>query len=473
MGLKDSQRSRNGCLAPERERFAGARAVLPMVLAAAVGLSGCATYHARALPAGPDLAGSSQGLKVDAASLRVAPLKTIRIDASDGLTPLEVAVLAVLNNPDLEAKRKALGVNQAQVFSAGLLPDPQITASSDTPISGPDHYAAYGFSAGLDLAGLLARTYNRRAAHDTAKAADLNLLWSEWSVAQEARQLAETALADEARAVVLRQVLALAADRYARSAHALENHDVTLQTNAADLAVKLDAENQLFTALHDAQKARRDLNALLGLRADVAVPLTPAPLGGGYDEASVREALANLPERRPDLLALKAGYGAQDANVRKAILAQFPLNNIAANYAKDPSGTTAEGLALTLALPIFNGGRGDVRLQNATREQLRAEYQARLDQTDAEVRNAEREREAARNAVAVLSVDVPRLEALSRPALAAYDRRDIDSQTYLTLSQNVLSKRADLDDKTLAARLAEIALETALFLPPAESRAAP
>jgi len=37
----------------------------------------------------------------------------------------------------------------------------------------------------------------------------------------------------------------------------------------------------------------------------------------------------------------------------------------------------------------------------------------------------------------------------------------------------VLSKRADLDDKALAARLADIALETALFLPPAESRAAP
>ncbi|HZZ30750.1 MAG TPA: TolC family protein, partial [Phenylobacterium sp.] len=252
MTAKGAQRSRNGRRAPERERFAGPRAFLPMVLAATVGLSGCATYHARPLPAGPDLADSSQRLKVDAASLRVAPLKTIRIDASDGLTPLEVAVLAVLNNPDLEAKRKALGVNQAQVFSAGLLPDPQITASSDTPISGPDHYAAYGLSAGLDLAGLMARTYNRRAARDTAKAADLNLLWAEWSVAQEARQLAETALADEARAAVLRQVLALAADRYARSAHALENHDVTLQTNAADLAVKLDAENQLFTAVHDA-----------------------------------------------------------------------------------------------------------------------------------------------------------------------------------------------------------------------------
>jgi cobalt-zinc-cadmium efflux system outer membrane protein len=126
-----------------------------------------------------------------------------------------------------------------------------------------------------------------------------------------------------------------------------------------------------------------------------------------------------------------------------------------------------------MALPIFNGGRGEVRVQTATREQLRAEYQARLDQTDAEVRNAERERAGARIAEAQLRADVPRLESLTQPASAAYDRGDLDSQAFFTLSQTLLSKRADLDDKALTARLANIALETALFLPPAESRGAP
>ena len=125
---------------------------------------------------------------------------------------------------------------------------------------------------------------------------------------------------------------------------------------------------------------------------------------------------------------------------------------------------------MALALPIFNGGRGEVRTQSATREQLRAEYQARLEQTDAEVKNAEAELLAARAQAALLHADVPRLEALVQPAVAAYDRGDIDSQTYLTLSQNALSRRADLDARELAARLAEIALETALFLPPAESK---
>jgi cobalt-zinc-cadmium efflux system outer membrane protein len=456
-------------------RFSPRRAFWSVLLLAALAgvLDGCVTYQSRALPKSPDLATSSYRLTVDPARLRVAPLVSIVIDPSDGFSPLEAAVLAVLNNPGLAAKRRTAGVNEAQVFLAGLLPDPQITASTDKPFSGPDHNQAYGLGAGFDLSGLMAAVYGRRAARQSARQVDLDLLWAEWSISQQARQQAETVLAVEARAGVLRKTAALADDRYQRSSRELRAHDAALQTNAADLAVALDAKSQLLAAEHDARRARGDLNALIGLRADVVLPLASAPATSGYDAAAVARALATLPDRRPDLLALKAGYAAQDATLRKAILAQFPLNNLAANYARDPAGTTTGGLALAFALPIFNGGRGEARVQTATREQLRAEYQARLDQTDAEVRGADRERADARRAVAALDVEVPRLERLIEPAIAAYDRHDLDSQTYLTLSQAALSKRGDLDDKVLAARLAEIALETALFLPPAETRIAP
>ncbi|HEV2530509.1 TolC family protein [Phenylobacterium sp.] len=451
--------------------LAGAR--LAAVVCAGLMASSCAVYHARPLPAGPDIQPAASGLKVDIGRLRVAPLKPILVDARDGLDPLEVAVLAVLNSPDLAAKRAALGVKGAEAFAAGLLPDPQISVSQDRPVSGPDTQTAYAISPSLDVAALLASASAHRAARFTARQADLDVLWAEWTTAQQARQFAETALADEARGAYLRKVLAAAADRYARSTRALANHDVTLQTNAADLAAKLDAETQMATAVHDAAKARRDLNALLNLEASVVLPLVPGPPVQTYDPAAVQAALGSLPTRRPDLLALQAGYRAQDANVRKAVIAQFPLASIAYAYAKDPAGTTTQGLSAVLALPIFGNRRADVKVQDATREQLRAEYQARLDQTQAEVRNAQAELAGARAQAAVLRTDVPRLEALAAPAVRAYDRGDIDSQTYLTLIQNVLSKRADLDDRELAARLAEIQLETALFLPPATSRTAP
>jgi outer membrane protein TolC len=233
----------------------------------------------------------------------------------------------------------------------------------------------------------------------------------------------------------------------------------------------IDVQTQLATVERDAQKSRRDLNALLDLDVSVKLPLVPAPAATSYDPAAVNQALASVSTRRPDLLALQAGYAAQDVNVRKAVFAQFPLASVAYAYARDPAGTTTTGLSAVLALPIFNGGRGDVRVQNATREQLRAEYQARLDRTEAEVRGAQAELDAALRQAAALQGEVPRLEALAGPAVAAYERGDIDSQTYLTLSQNVLSKRADLDDRQLAARLAEVQLETILFLPPASARA--
>ena len=462
-------------LRPERRRSAVAGRPTPRllcVLAAVLGLGGCVAYRALPLPATTGLQTSSAALKVDVARLRPAPLKPITIDPADGLDPMEVAVLAVLNSPDLEAKRAALHVSAAEVFAAGLLPDPQISLSADHPIAGPDEIDAYSVSPSLDLGALLARSNLRRAARFTAQQADLDLLWAEWGAAQQARTLAETALSGEARIAYLRQVLGAATDRYARSARALERRDVTLQTTAADLAVKVDAEVQLATAEQDVRKARNDLNALLNLDTAVVLPLVRGLAPAAYPASAINDALATVAQRRPDLLALKAGYEAQDANVRKAVLAQFPLTQIALAYARDTAGVVSEGAALAFALPIFNGGRGEVRVQDATREQLRAEYQARLDQTDAEVKNAQAELTAAAQQAAVLRADVPRLETLVQPAQAAYARGDLDSQTYLTLTQNVLTKRADLDDRELAARVAVIQLETALFLPPANSKAA-
>ena len=436
-------------------------------------LGGCVTYHPRPLAAGPNLSASSQRLKVDAARLRVAPLVPIRVDAGDGISPLEAAVLAVLNSPDLEARRRAAGVSQAQAFAAGLFPDPQITAGLDKPVSGPDTQTAYNAQVSLDLAGLLAHASARRAARFTARQVDLDLLWAEWTTGQQARQLAETALAAERKAAFFGKVAIIAAQRDAASQRALQRRDVTSQAAAADLAAKLDAQTQLATANHDALKARRDLNALLGLDARVALPLVEDPPAAGYDAAALAAALTSLPQRRPDLLALQAGYGAQDANLRKAIVAQFPITSLALSFAKDPAGTTTRGLSASLFLPIFNGGRGEARIQAATREQLHAEYQSRLDAADAEVKAAEVELAGAQAFATRLRADVPRLEALIAPAQAAHDRHDLDSQAFLTLTQAALMRRADLDDKELAARLAEITLETALFLPPAAPKATP
>lgn len=440
---------------------------LALTLSALLALAACKTDHPDPLPTGPYIGGDVGFLKTDVAKLRLEPLRSIRVDPAAGFTPLQVAALAALNNPDLKAKRAALGVQSAEVFAAGLLPDPQVDVGLDQPIAGPDRYTAFNFTPSYDLAGLLQAATSKRAAQFTGRQANLDVLWAEWTTAQQARQLAVTALTDEARARFLTEILAAAADRAARSARAELSGDVTAQTAAADLAAKLDIQAQLAATEHDAAKARRDLDALLGLRADVRLPLVEPAAPARVDAETIRRDLASLPQRRPDLLALQAGYAAQDQALRKAILSQFPLAQIAFAYARDPTPTTTLGLSAVLALPIFNGHRGDVKVAEATRDQLKAEYQARLDQTNADVQGAAAELASATAQAAALRADLPRLEAMLKPAPAALARGDIDSAAYLALVQTVVSKRADLEDRELAARMAEIQLETALFAPPA------
>ncbi len=428
-------------------------------------LCACATYQDRPLPAGPALAPSTARLSADVSRLRLGPLKAHRFDPAGGLDPTDVAILAVLNSPDLQAKRSLAKVAAAQAFSAGLLPDPQLTFTLDVPNPGQGATTAYNLNPNLDLVGLITHSSARKAARASADQADLDLLWAEWSAAQQARQLAVTIMADEAKAGVLRVIAAGLDARYAQSRRALAAHDVTSLTASADLAVKLDADAQFATALHDAAKARGDLNALIGLAPQATLALIAGQAPAEPSAAALDTALAALPERRPDLLALRAGYRAQDANLRKAILMQFPLVNIGFSHQSDNTAIVSNGVSGSLTIPIFNRGRGEIAVQKATRERLWAEYQARLDQTVAEVAAARREREAGRAALARLEAAVPALTATADTAAAAAARGDIDSAALLALEQSALKARVAVLDQRLALALADIALDTVLFLP--------
>lgn len=446
------------------QRFTGATSKL--ALAVALLLAACASYVPAPLPTAPDTAASLANLTVDPARLKLAPLQSITIDPADGFTPLEIAVLAVLNNPDLVAKRAALGAPNAQLIAAGLLPEPQIDLSADHPYAGPDTDNAYSLGPSIDLAALMGRAASRAAAKAGADQANLDLLWAEWGVAQQARDLAETLFAQRQRAEPLEILLQEATQRAQRSQAAMARGDLTASDAAADIGIRLDAQAALTALSQDQAKAQRDLHALLGLEPDVFLLLTEANRGPAYDAGEISAALASLPSRRPDLLALQAGYQAQDAKLRGAILAQFPVSQIGAALARDTAGVSTIGLAASLALPVSGVARAQAGVESATREQLRAEYRARLDQTRAEVQDAQARVLETAAAAQALSQATPQLDALTVPVFGAYTRGEITSQAYLELLTASLSRRADLEDSRLAQVLAQDRLENLLFLPP-------
>jgi outer membrane protein TolC len=202
----------------------------------------------------------------------------------------------------------------------------------------------------------------------------------------------------------------------------------------------------------------------------VRLPLIDGADGADAEPAAIDAALASLPQRRPDLLALQAGYASQNANLRKAILDQFPLLTLGYSRQRDNTGIVSNGLAATVAVPLFNRGRGDIQVQAATREQLAQEYRARLDQTVADVAQARADLAAEAADRQRLEADVPRLEAEARNARPAFARGDMDSAAYLALDQTALKEVAALWDARLGQRLAAIGLNTVLFLPPDAAR---
>jgi cobalt-zinc-cadmium efflux system outer membrane protein len=123
--------------------------MLALCVLVSVGPAGCAVYRPEPLP-------NDDALLADVTMVQATPGAPLPFDISDGIDIDEVATIAVLNNPDLRAVRAGVGVAQAQVFAAGLLPDPQVTVGSDNPTNQTDTQVnAYTFSIGYDVGALI------------------------------------------------------------------------------------------------------------------------------------------------------------------------------------------------------------------------------------------------------------------------------------------------------------------------------
>ena len=161
-------------------RFASVRALrTPLFGCALLVLSACAAYHALPLDRSPPA--HLALLTVPAATLLPGGLKSHPFDPSNGLDATEVAMLAVVQSPDLKVRRAQAQVTRAQAFAAGLLPDPVIGFTRDRPNAGqPGASTAYSRALSWDVASLVTYASRQTARRRTDEQVDLGLLWAEW-----------------------------------------------------------------------------------------------------------------------------------------------------------------------------------------------------------------------------------------------------------------------------------------------------
>jgi outer membrane protein TolC len=324
-----------------------------------------------------------------------------------------------------------------------------------------------------DLTTLVTRGAGIDAAQEAARQVDLAILWQEWLIVQQARTLFVHSVQQARKLSLLRQAQTLYAQRYARSYQALESGNLTLDVTGTDLTALLDADTKVSKMAQRANQTRHDFNLLLGLQPNVSLDLTPLPAPPPLPRNILQKTLADLPKRRPDLLALQAGYASQEEKVRRAILAQFPSLSVGLNRGRDTGDVTSTGFGITISLPILNANRGQIAVQRATREQLAQAYQARLDQALTEINLLETQQVLLSEERSTLSEKLPILERMVAAASQAYEAGSIASLAYVNMANTLLSKRLETVDLEQSLWEIRIALDTLLAWPAETTPPAP
>jgi outer membrane protein TolC len=419
------------------------RSAVSICLASAV-LTACQTYEPAPLGDRPELVSDVAALTISPSDLPLRELGAHRFDPSAPLDMDEIAMIAVVNNPDLKAMRGQLGVAEAQAFAAGLLPNPQFSFAYGGLISGVGATTS-SVSATLtaDIVPLLTRSVRRRAALANERSVRLNLLWQEWQIVSQARTFFARAVELERQRAVIEEYRKLFNDRYQSSNTAMQQGNEILPTVVSDLGALQAVETQLHDIEQVILKNRHDLNALLGLAPEAELRLVDRVSVPAIDTGKLKAIVLDLAGRRPDLLALAAGYEAEEQKLRQSIIEQFPKLNIGPNYTNDTTPVYTVGPTLTIGLPIFDRNQGNVAIERATRQGLHDEYQARLD--------------AAYGAADRLITEVNLIEAQYRASLTsirrlrdaaevadrAYAAGNLDERSYVDLHAAFLAKEIE------------------------------
>ncbi|MDP1836075.1 MAG: TolC family protein [Chlamydiales bacterium] len=358
----------------------------------------------------------------------------------------DISQLAVLNNPSLILARDDIGVADAQVLSAGLIPDPQLLITQDFPQNFPldtEVTMAHYIGVGYDFKALFLTPGNRKiAVHDRNKVC-LTLAWQEWQIMSQARLLYVQILERTKQLALLRKIRELLLSQYEAGLQAVLERALSSDINLLYLTTLQDNSHQIHDLELQLLNDKQSLNDLLGLDPEVVLQLKDNIITAPMTSRPSPSDILHVLHCRADILALRAGYQAQEWRVRQAILGQFPALNLLGNTARDNSAIYSLGYALTIDLPIFNRNQGAIAIESATRRKLYDEYQSRLNSAYSEVQNLFAEEAIVQAQLDVVQAGVKKIGEFALNVSEAFEQGDVDLPTYVGLQVAFYNKQIE------------------------------
>lgn len=426
--------------------------IVPLVfIVLSIGVfSGCAQYQPLTLPTQPDYNHNSADRQL----------------AGQTLTLAEIQHRVVQDNPDLKAARMALAVSEAGVRQAGALPDPSLSFALDHPVNGVGLINALNQSISMDISSIITRGARLDAARAEKLRIRLGLVWQVLTTEAVAANIDIALIGISQQRAILDTDAAAVNKRLGRSKQALKRGYITQDMVAADIVRAADLARQQDDLQMQMTTLRQQLNGLMGVAPNASWQL-PAQLPSFASTATPadRDNEQHLAERRPDLLALRAGIIRADADYRAAILQQFPGLTVGLSRANDTSNVQTAGFSIGLTLPIFGGSQAQVARTKATRAQLVAEFQARIDQARADVVQMRSKLAGLRTRLVQIDARLPTLIQTAAHAQMALDSGYFSAGSYLAVRKSLTTERLNQIQTRQAIAQTNIALTTLLGQP--------
>jgi len=403
----------------------------------------CSMYHASPLPTHPDFLVASADITVRYPKNTKQQIHTITL--LHGLDITDIAMLTAENNPDLKLARDDAGIAHAEAFGAGLLPEPQLTFSRDFPTSYANgQTSAFVHGVDFEITSLLKLPFSSTIRRNDDRKTDLNLLWQEIQTISQAELLFIRIINEEKQLAAMKRYQTAFNDQPAIMEMALAHHMILLDTAAGVLSPINDTQGKINDMQQQLLKDRADLNTMLHIDPTVLLPLDDTITLTKIDDAAIHKKLATIAARRPDLLALQAGYKAEDARYRSAILGQFPGVTAGINKARDNSDIRSSGFSFVITLPIFNRNQGAIAVELATRTKLHDEYQARLNQTHSDILRLLSQNHNLQQQYREAMAQCKIWQEAAENAAAAYRAHNITSTSYISLQSVYLARQLEV-----------------------------
>lgn len=371
-------------------------------------------------------------------------IKPISIDFSKPLTPRDIGVISVVVSPDLRAYRTKNGVAQAQVFSAGLLPDPQLAFTYQRPLYLIPNLVTTAFDLGLnwDIGALVTTQTNLRVVKFLAEQVRYDVAWQEWLTANQAELLATRIIYLQRQIKVIQRAMNSAKHVMDITYHNLVKHDTTIDQFGLRQATYLDFLDETITLERNLRKATLQLNQILGLDPKKRLRLRMGKVD--FPILNDQQLFAEAQKFRLDLLALKAGYLSQEAKLYQAILGQFPHFTMGYLRSRDNTDIRSNGMAINFDIPIINRNQGNIRIAKSTRHELFKEYIARLNNTRSSLAILTNDIELIIKEIKILKKQLPEMENAERQMRKGVSSGNITVITYQSILTSLLTNQIRL-----------------------------